>query len=112
MGVDNNGILFLGLPESEVDLTVLPDFDADAAGDDRDYLRYTWGEVPGHPQFVFQEDNGYDPRVRFVGFKLADSGSYGYKEVEDLPGNLNRCALIFENWLGKRPKVFILNYQW
>jgi hypothetical protein len=115
MGVDNNGILFLGRKEEELDLEKLESFDFEKYDDDgMDYL-HSWSSIHGlsrEDTLTAQDDNGYDSRFWLIGFKLGDSGSYDCKQIVDLAGNLERKTKLFVELFSVEPHVYIMNYQW
>jgi len=116
MGVDNNGILFLGKTEEELDFSALNDFDMEAFEEDSEYL-YEWSDKHGHGGWSSdglrsQYGNDYHDDPHLIGFILADSGSYGCKKVENLQGLIDDRAEKFIKIFGVHPEIYILNYQW
>ena len=111
MSVDNNGVLFLGRKYDEVDLSRLEGLDENS-DDGLEEELCCWGLDHDHHGLTSQVDNGYSPRFTLVGFLLADSGSYGCKEVTGLVMELRRRTREFRELFDIGAKVYIMNYQW
>jgi hypothetical protein len=113
MGIDNNGILFLGLPDHELDISVLDLNPAAIEENGIEEALWEWRLADKNRlQIEAQPDSRYDRRMILIGFKLADSGSYGCKEVEEFQEKLNKSKEQFIKLFQKIPKIWILNYQW
>lgn len=112
MGVDNRGILFMGLKEEELDLAKLGNFDFKLMEDEGLWeALWSWDREHGKIGLTCQENNGYSYDFRLVGYQLAASQSYGCDEVEDLAGKIGRKNAEFYGLFGVLPKIYIMNYQ-
>lgn len=113
MGVDNNGRLFLGLMQKEVDLSKIPGLDMkileeDGLGEALESV----SRKPATKGLCSQDDSGYERNKTLVGYLLADSGSYGLKKIDDLPSKIAESTKKFVEIFGIEPNIYILNYQW
>ncbi len=115
MGVDNNGILFLGLPSSDELLGKLEGFDMEEAAESVREAVWNWvidyGRIEVHAGLCAHRKNGWDNDL-LLGFTLADSGSYGCEEVLGLGEAIIEKAQKFRTIFSANSKIYIMNYQW
>jgi len=109
MGVDNNGMLIVGLEDKDFNYDALPDL----AEYDDSIEGWAWANRSKLPAGMELRDitAGYW-RHSIIGFVVGDSGSYKYKEIEDAEGKISTARAAFEGIFGVKPRVFILNRQW
>jgi len=110
MSIDNNGMLMVGLKDKDIPYDTLPNFK------DSDYLEewvYANLDKVSIPSGVEFRDVSTGYLINgLAGFVVADSGSYQYKEVENIEDKIKATVSAFESIFGVKPKVFILNYQY
>ena len=112
MGIDNNGKVIVGLEIGEVDLLVLGDMNQ-TYEDSQSFLdEWNSKQKEKHRRLHMQEDNGYSTDKRYICFVVADSGSYGMKEVPNLCELISESVSLFKETFNKTPKIFVMNYQW
>jgi hypothetical protein len=109
MGVDNYGILFLGLEVTEVDITSLPGYDSGFIEENGiDEFLY---KMNTEDKLTSQADSCDYSSVELIGYELANSGPYDYKEVNGLTGTIATKTKQFLRRFGVEPKIYIMNYQ-
>ena len=113
MGIDNNGILFLGLEKREVNVENVPGLNMDDFDNDAEGALYFWRKSDeSRPRLTIQWQNGEREGKLLIGFELANSGSYGCKEVVGLAEKIALYTTSFLQLFRKHPKMWIMNYQW
>lgn len=109
MSVDNNAILFLGLPVDQVDHTRIPGLDLEYWEDDAQAALDILPEPPLTEGLELTTDNMDND---FIGFKLGDSGSYGCIELQNLAAETTKRTNMFRFLFRVEPKIYLFNYQW
>jgi hypothetical protein len=108
MSVDNNAIVFVGVKEGDLDTSKLDAFDDSEFHRDGYYLN-EWARDKGF-QTAYESYSEYHPSV--VGIQVADSGSYGFLEVNDLNDKIKTAKDEFRKEMNQEPEIFLFNYQW
>jgi len=108
MGIDNNGMLVVGLESSEFPYDKLEGY-ADEGLGEWAYLRE--GMVVPMGMEIQEVRNDYW-KEGIAGIVVADSGSYSYKEAVDIEIKIQAAREAFMALFGADPRVFILNWQW
>lgn len=106
MGVDNNGVLVVGLESGEFPY---PD---GYEGNINDWYWDHRGEVHIPDGMDLRDINPGYWECDIAGIVVADSGSYAYKKVEDIEDRIGAAKAAFKTVFGVDGKVFILNNQW
>src|SRR3990167_5078249 len=110
MGIDNNGILFLGLEKREVNVENIIGLNADDFDNDSEDALYFWRTSDkSRPKLTLQCQN--DKGEVLIGFELGNSGSYGCREIFGLEEKISLCRTDFLQLFVKHPKIWIMNYQ-
>lgn len=103
MSVDNNAILYVGLPLKEL------------AGLTRNSVKYVdpedyLSELENKPKEIgYRELNTGET---LVGIDIGDSGSYGCITIDYLPTKIKQAEGLFFEVFKKQPKVYLFNLQW
>jgi len=95
MGVDNNAIVFVGV-RANLDASKLESFNkwATEQGFETEYRTYS----------------EYHPGL--IGIQVADSGSYGLIEIDDLDDKIETAREKFREEMNREPRTFLFNFQW
>lgn len=114
MGVDNNAILFVGLPASEINGEYLEAVCARCGFTTEDWEEYVDDclqkiNVDG---LGYRNTSEYHDEGMLVGFTIGNSGSYGIIQIEDAKTKINHAQSTFMEVFGIMPKTYLYNYQW
>lgn len=99
MSIDNNAVLYVGLPFRELDPECVyskPCFLLESVEDD----------CLGYYPLDDQHDEGI-----LIGYLIGDSGSHGIKVIEDINFKIAYAISDFESHFKKKPKVYLFNSQ-
>jgi len=116
MGVDNVAVLFVGLDERQCNIQLLPEMTDELYDQyNGDFWRYSknHGDVLNGLILHTQDDNGYNRSIRFLGFEISRTRSYGFNEVKisDFQNKVQLAIETFFRVFGQEPKVFLIEYQ-
>jgi hypothetical protein len=110
MGIDNSAILFMGLKASGINWWETAGLTNKEAEDLDCYLDEWIDEMKEENDGLEYCHNNEGEMI--VGFRLGDSDSYGFKEIENLPVLYSQNVQKFIEIFKTEPKVFLYNLQW
>lgn len=108
MGVDNNGMLIVGVENKDFPYDRLSGFEEDDS-----VTEWAWShrdEIQTGLE-LWEISSSYW-RNSIIGFVIGDSGSYKYKKIEDIGSKIKEAETAFRELFGVEPGTFIMNRQW
>lgn len=109
MSVDNSAILFVGLPVSDVDASLIPGIDIDEWGNDPEGCIF---RLDRDDKLEIRYTSEYHDPDKVIGYCIGDSDSYGIKEIPNLPERLTTAIDNFRNLFLEKPKIYLYNWQY